>query len=122
MQEKGMRPVVWVRDSKKRLLEFPDNVQNKIGYALERVQAGETTNKIKRLCGFPGVYEIVSDYDRNTYRSVYVANLGDQIYVLPCFQKKSTLGIKTPKKEIDLIRRCLSIAKALAQEEIKNGS
>ncbi len=122
MQEKQMRPVVWVGDSKKRLLEFPDNVQDKIGYALERVQARETTNKIKRLRGFPGVYEIVSDYDRNTYRGVYAANLGDKIYVLHCFQKKSKFGIKTPKREIDLIHRRLNIAKELAQEENRNGS
>lgn len=89
-----MKPVVWVGDSKERLLEFPGNVQDKIGYALEQVQAGETTNKIKRLRGFPGVYEIVSPYARDTYRAVYVANLGDRIYILHCFQKKSSYGIK----------------------------
>ena len=117
-----MKFVVWVGDSKERLLEFPDNVQDKIGYAFERVQASAITNKIKRLRGFPGVYEIVSDYARNTYRAVYVANLGDRIYVLQCFQKKSRFGIKTPKKEIDLIRRRLNTAKELTQKENGNGS
>ena len=114
-----MKPVVWVGDSKEQLLEFPGAVQKKIGYILEGVQAGRTSNKTKRLHGFPGVYEIVSDYDSNTYRAVYAVNLGDLIYILHCFQKKSTRGIKTPKKDIDLIRDRLSWAKELAQKETK---
>lgn len=115
-----MRPVFWVGDSKRRLLEFPDNVQDEIGYVLEGAQRGKTSNNIKRLRGFPGVYEIVSNYNRNAYRMIYVMNLGDLIYVLHCFQKKSKFGIKTPKKEIDLIRRRLNWAKELAQEESEN--
>lgn len=115
-----MRPVLWVGDSKERLLEFPDEVQNKVGYILEGVQAGRTSNKIKRLRGFSGVYEIVSDFSKDTYRMVYVVNLADIIYVLHCFQKKSKRGIKTPKVEIDLIRRHLNRAKEHAQQENYN--
>lgn len=120
MQERRMRDLFWVGDSKKRLLEFPDSVQQEIGYTLEGVQSGITPYKAKPLKGFSGVYEIVSDYVRNTYRAVYVLNLGDLIYVLHCFQKKSTRGIKTPKKEIDLIRRRLNMAKTLTQKEIES--
>ena len=69
------------------------------------------------LQGFSGVYEIVRDYVGDTYRAVYVVNLDELIYVLHCFQKKSTRGIKTPKKEIDLIRRRLNMAKEHAQTE-----
>ncbi len=112
-----MRDLFWVGDSKKRLLEFPTDVRKRIGYALEEVQAGETPNRTKPLRGFSGVYEIVRDYVGDTYRAVYVLNLGELVYVLHCFQKKSTRGIKTPKKEIDLIRRRLNIAKEHAQME-----
>ena len=115
-----MRDLFWVGDSKKRLLEFPDGVQQEIGYTLEGVQSGVTPHKAKPLKGFSGVYEIVSDYARNTYRAVYVVNLGDLIYVLHCFQKKSMRGIKTPKRDIDLIRRRLNTAKTLAQKEVEN--
>lgn len=115
-----MRDLFWVGDSKNRLLEFPGGVQQEIGYTLEGVQSGVTPHKAKPLRGFSGVYEIVSDYARNTYRGVYVVNLGSLIYVLHCFQKKSTRGIKTPKREIDLIRRRLSTAKTLAQQEKEN--
>ena len=117
MLEEQMRPVFWVGDSKERLLEFPDEVQNKVGYILEGVQAGRTSNKIKRLSGFSGVYEIVSYYASDAYRMVYVVNLGDTIYVLHCFQKKSKRGIKTPKMEIGLIHRRLKRAKEHAQQE-----
>lgn len=106
-------------DSKKRLLEFPDRVQQEIGYTLEGVQSGITPHNTKPLKGFSGVYEIVSDYSRGTYRAVYAVNLGDFVYVLHCFQKKSTRGIKTSKREIDLIRRRLNTAKRLAQGERK---
>ena len=106
-----MRDLFWVGDSKKRLLEFPVDVRKKIGYALGEVQAGETPSKIRPLRGFSGVYEIAREHTGNAYRAVYVVNLGEFVYVLHCFEKKSTRGIKTPKKDIDLIRRRLSMAK-----------
>mgnify|MGYP006391579425 CR=1 FL=1 len=54
-----------------------------------------------------GVYEIVCDYDKNTYRAVYIVNIGEAIYVLHAFQKKFKTGIKTPKEEIDVIKERL---------------
>jgi phage-related protein len=35
---------------------------------------------------------------------VYGVQLGDDIWVVHAFQKKSTQGIKTPKHEIDLVK------------------
>ena len=62
----------------------------------------------KPLKGFkPLVMEIVTDYDTNTYRAVYTVNIGELVYVLHCFQKKSKRGIKTPKQVADLIRQRL---------------
>lgn len=113
----GIRFVAWVGDSKKRLKEFPKDVQDEIGFALERAQWGQTHHNAKPLRGFSGVYEIVSDYASNTYRAVYVVNLGDKIYLLHCFQKKSKRGIKTSHKEMDLIRGRLFWAKELARRE-----
>ena len=34
--------------------------------------------------------------------------LGEDIWVVHAFQKKSTKGIKTPKREVDLIRSRIS--------------
>jgi phage-related protein len=35
---------------------------------------------------------------------VYAVQFADDIWVVHAFQKKSTLGIKTPKREIDIIK------------------
>ena len=120
MSRKEMRSIFWIGNSKKRLLTFPSSVRREIGFALERAQGGLTHHQAKPLRGFSGVYEIVSNYARDTYRAIYVVNLGKMIYVLHCFQKKSKFRIKTPKKEIDLIRSRLNSAKELAQRENKN--
>ena len=64
-----------------------------------------------------GVWEIVARYDTDTYRAVYTVNIGDKIYVLHAFQKKSTRGIRTPKREIDLIKQRLTIARQLEEKQ-----
>jgi len=40
----------------------------------------------------------------DAFRVVYAVQLGDDIWVVHAFQKKSTQGIKTPKHEIDLVK------------------
>lgn len=57
--------------------------------------------------------EIISNFDKNTYRAVYAVKIGEVIYVLHCFQKKSKQGIATPKQEIDLIKQRLKDAKQI---------
>ena len=82
-----------------------------MGYSLSRVQSGETPGDAKPFKGFKAsVMEIVARYDTDTFRSVYIASLEHQVYVLHVFQKKSTQGIKTPQHEIDLIEARLRIA------------
>lgn len=48
--------------------------------------------------------EIVEDFDGDTYRAVYTIKLQGAVYVLHAFQKKSTRGIATPRREIELIK------------------
>ena len=38
------------------------------------------------------------------FRVVYAVQVGEELWVVHAFQKKSTHGIKTPKHEIDLIK------------------
>jgi hypothetical protein len=40
----------------------------------------------------------------DAYRLVYALQLGDEIWVVHAFQKKSRKGASTPKMEIDLVR------------------
>ena len=51
-----------------------------------------------------GVFEVALPFRGNAFRVVYAVQLGDELWVVHAFQKKSTQGIKTPKHEIDLIK------------------
>jgi len=50
-----------------------------------------------------GVFEIALLFRGDAFRVVYVV-LADEIWVVHAFQKKSARGVKTPKREIDLIK------------------
>lgn len=54
--------------------------------------------------------EVVESDEGGTYRAGYTVRLKNWIYVLHCFQKKSTQGIETPKQDIDLIKSRLKDA------------
>lgn len=51
-----------------------------------------------------GVMELALKYRGDAFGVVYALQIGDDIWVVHAFQKKSKTGIKTPKQEIDLIR------------------
>lgn len=116
-----MKPLVWMASAKKDLMAMPDDVQDTFGYALHLAQAGEKHDQAKPLKGFgsAGVLEVVEDSDGGTYRAVYTVRFGNAVYVLHCFQKKSTHGIATPKPDIDLIRDRLKVAEVHAKGERK---
>ncbi len=116
IHETPRKPLEWMGTALEDLRTFPAKVCRDLGYALHRVQEGHTPLTAKPLKGLPGVMEIREWHDRGTYRAVYIASLGQRVYVLHCFQKKSKTGIATPKLEIDRIRQRLK----QAQEWEKN--
>lgn len=93
-------------------MALPRDVQHTIGVALMMAQAGGKHPSAKPLKGFEGagVLEIVEDHDGDTYRAVYTVRFDEAVYVLHVFQKKSTRGIQTPKRVIDLIKARLRMA------------
>ena len=106
-----MKPVVWVGDSLRVLKTFPPPVQDEVGYALFLAQRGERHDAAKPLKGLgTGVLEIVSDHRGDTFRAVYAVQLGEHVFVLHAFQKKSKRGVATPQAEIEMIRRRLTRA------------
>jgi phage-related protein len=101
-----LRSLVWMGDSLDNLREFPPEVRTAVGYVLQLVQAGETPMSAKPFKGVDsGVYEIVKRYDTDTYRAVYAVKIGEKIYILHAFQKKSKQGIKTPQSDVELIKK-----------------
>jgi len=107
-----LKPVVWIGSSKADFLEFPDEAKELAGYALYVAQRGGKHERAKPLLGFggAGVLEILADHRGDTFRTVYTVRLGDHVYVLHAFQKKSKSGVKTPKAEIELVKARLTRA------------
>jgi phage-related protein len=89
-------------------LEFPQAVKDEVGAALSVAQFGGKHPKAKPWKGEgPGVLEIVEDHRGDTYRAIYTVRFQSAVYVLHAFQKKSRRGTKTPRGDIDLIRKRL---------------
>jgi phage-related protein len=108
----GEKPLFWVGSSKDDLLAFPGPVQDELGTALSVAQFGGKHPSAKPWRGEgPGVFEIVEDHRGDTYRTVYTVRFEQAIYVLHAFQKKSPSGIRTSRKDIDLISRRLNEAR-----------
>ena len=112
MDSNHLKPVVWMGSTYKDWLNFPDAVQDVMGYSLHLAQCGEKSSNAKPLKGFKGasVVEIVDDYDGDTYRSVYSVSFKGVLYVLHAFQKKSKQGIATPKVDMEKIEQRLKQA------------
>lgn len=110
--EEAPKPVRWVGTSLRDLRSFPRSVRSDIGQALFAAQHGNTDPAAKPLRGFGGasVMEIVATQQGNAWRAVYTVRFDDAIYVLHVFQKKSTKGIATPAREIELVRKRLADA------------
>lgn len=87
-----MKKLTWLGDSLANLKVFPAAVQDDIGFALYVAQLG------------------------GTYRAVYTVSIGESIYVVHAFQKKSKAGIAIPKTEIELVRQRLKQLRS----EVKN--
>lgn len=95
MNKEPLREIVWVGDSRKKLKEFSRGAQRTIGRALDFAQRGGLHPEAKPFKGIgAGILEIVARYDTDTYRVVYAVKVGETIYVLHAFQKKSKSGIK----------------------------
>jgi phage-related protein len=112
-----LKPIYWVGSSKKDLLKLPNDVIDIFGFALHLAQSGKKHEQAKPLKGFGGasVLEVVEDHMGDTYRAIYTVKIDERVYVLHCFQKKSSKGIETPKQDMDLIRERLKAAQAHAK-------
>jgi len=60
-----------------------------------------------------GVFEIALPFHSDAFRVVYAVQLGEDIWVVHAFKKKSTQGTKTPARDIDLIKDRLKSVKEI---------
>jgi phage-related protein len=110
---RSIKPTVFVGSSRKDLQGFPASVRGEIGQALFEAQLGDHPHNAKPLKGMGGVLEIRDNFDGDTYRAVYTVRFEGVLYVLHAFQKKSTSGIATPQRHMDLVKQRLRDAEII---------
>jgi phage-related protein len=105
------KPLHWVGSAKHDFLSFPSSVKDDMGNALGIAQFGGTAPTTKPWKGLgSGVLEVVESHDGNAYRAVYTVRFENAVYVLHAFQKKSPSGIRTAKRDVDLVQQRLKQA------------
>lgn len=108
------RPVSWVAAAHKEFGKFPIGAQGTFLNALTIAAEGSKADIAKPMKGLgSGVFEIALPYRGDAFRVVYAVQIGEDIWVIHAFQKKSTQGIKTPKREIDLVQERLKRLKEM---------
>lgn len=95
-----MKDVVFVGGTDDDLRGFPAVARLRAGYQLYLVQAGLEPSDRKPMPSIgSGCREIRVRSEGDAYRIIYVASIGDAVYVLHAFQKKTQ---RTAKADIDL--------------------
>jgi phage-related protein len=95
-----MRRVEFVGDSLAALRRFPESARKEAGVQLHKVQLGFEPSDWKPMVTVgPGVREIRIRDEVGAFRVLYVASIGNAVYVLHAYQKKTQ---QTAKRDIDL--------------------
>jgi phage-related protein len=116
--EASHSPLLWAASSWRDLKALPRPVRRLFGYALWQAQLGGRHEDAKILQGFGGggVLEVVEGFRGSTYRAVYTVRFAGAVIVIHVFQKQSKKGIKTPRREIELIRERLKLAREIYED------
>lgn len=110
------RPISWVKAARKAFESFPEGARLSCLAALTIAADGQKSDLAKPMQGMgSGVFEIALPFRGDAFRVVYAVKLGDDIWVIHAFQKKSNKGIKTPKREVDVIKARLSGIKEMVK-------
>jgi phage-related protein len=99
------REIAWIKAAWKEFDRFPLTAKRRFAQVLTIAADGQKADIAKTMKGLGGgLFEIALKYRTDAYRVVYALQLGEAIWVVHAFQKKASHDIKTPKKDIDLIR------------------
>jgi len=99
------RPVSWIRAALREFETFPEGARWICLAALTIAAEGGKADVAKPMHGLgSGVFEIALPFRGDAYRVIYAVQLAEEVWVVHAFQKKSTRGIKTPQREIDVLK------------------
>ena len=107
-------PVSWIRAALKEFETFPEGAKAICLAALTIAAEGGKADIAKPVRGLgSGLFEIALAFKGGAFRVVYAVQFADEVWVVHAFRKKSTQGIKTPKREIDVIKERLKRLKEM---------
>jgi len=110
------RPVSWIKAALKEFETFPEATKSIFLVALTIAAEGGKSDIAKPMLGFgSGVFEIALPFRGDAFRVVYAVQIAEEIWVVHAFQKKSKQGVKTPQREIELIRNRLKRLKEMVR-------
>ena len=99
------RPISWIRAALRDFEAFPEGARWICLATLTIAAEGGKADIAKPMRGLgSGVFEVALPFKGDAFRVVYSVQLAAEIWVVHAFQKKSTQGIKTPQRQISLIR------------------
>jgi phage-related protein len=95
-----MKRLEFLGDSLARVRDFPQGARKEAGVQLHKVQQGLEPSDWKPMTTVgPGVREIRIRDEAGAFRVLYVAHVGDAVFVLHAFQKKTQ---RTEKRDLYL--------------------
>lgn len=108
--------ISWEGDSLKELRSWPKSIQADFGNSLGEMQDGRKPRlDVRPMPSIAsGVFELKDSDDAAWYRLMYLARIGNVIYVLHCFKKDTA---KTEKKDLTTTEARLSRVKTRILEE-----
>lgn len=110
------RPISWIKAALKEFETFPEGARSICLAALTIAAEGGKADISKPMHGLgAGVFEIALPFRGDAFRVIYTVRLGEEVWVVHAFQKKSTRGVKTPQREIDLVKDRLKRLKEMLQ-------
>ena len=114
-RERETAEVVWEGDSLEVIRRFPGPVRQDLGAELRRLQTGDRPLNSRPMLSIGArVYELKEQDERAWYRVIYLAKIGNRIYILHCFEKKSA---KTGKSDLALAKARLKRVSARLRSE-----
>jgi phage-related protein len=110
------RPVSWIRAALKEFETFREGVRSICLAALTIAAEGGKADMATPMHGLgSGVFEIAIPFKGDAFRVIYAVQLADEMWVVHAFQKKSTQGIKTSQRDIEMIKDRLQRLKEIVQ-------
>ena len=114
--ERTLASIAWEGDSWETLKSWPKTIQWDFGNSPREMQHGRPAKlNVRPMQSIDrGVFELKDSDETTWYRVIYLARIGNTIYVLDCFKKDTA---RTERKDLNRARNRLLRVKQRIMEE-----